>query len=115
MAVDVVPEKVEMINKKESPIEDKEIKDYLKKVDLFATLDWKSAYKNADYVVVATPTNYDDVTNKFDTSAVEDVISKVLSCNENAIIVIKSTIPVGYTKEVSKNLIQIVLSLVRNF
>lgn len=102
VAVDVVPEKVEMINKKESPIEDKEIKDYLKKVDLFATLDWKSAYKNADYVVVATPTNYDDVTNKFDTSAVEDVISKVLSCNENAIIVIKSTIPVGYTKEVSK-------------
>lgn len=71
-------------------------------MDLFATLDWKSAYKNADYVVVATPTNYDDVTNKFDTSAVEDVISKVLSCNENAIIVIKSTIPVGYTKEVSK-------------
>lgn len=102
VAVDVVPEKVEMINKKESPIEDKEIKDYLKKVDLFATLDWESAYKNADYVVVATPTNYDDVTNKFDTSAVEDVISKVLSCNENAIIVIKSTIPVGYTKEVSK-------------
>lgn len=101
VAVDVILEKVEMLNRKESPIEDKEIKEYLKKVDLVATLDWKEAYKDAEYVVVAAPTNYDDVTNKFDTCAVEDVISKVLSCNEKATIVVKSTIPVGYTKEVN--------------
>lgn len=100
IAVDVVPEKVEKINRKESPIEDKEIKEYLQKVELKATLDWEDAYKDADYVVIAAPTNYDDTTNHFDTSAVEDVIGKVLKLGD-ATIVIKSTIPVGYTKEVS--------------
>lgn len=102
IAVDIVPEKVEMINNKISPIEDKEIKYYLKKVNLVATLDWKSAYENAEYVVIATPTNYDDSTNKFDTSAVENVIENALSCNDKTTLVIKSTIPVGYTKEVRK-------------
>lgn len=101
VAVDVVKEKVEKINRKESPIEDKEIKEYLQKVDLKATLDWESAYSSADFVVVAAPTNYDDTTNHFDTSAVEDVIEKVLKSG-NATIVIKSTIPVGYTKEVKQ-------------
>ena len=101
VAVDVVKEKVEKINRKESPIEDKEIKEYLQKVDLIATLDWESAYSSADFVVVAAPTNYDDTTNHFDTSAVEDVIEKVLKSG-NATIVIKSTIPVGYTKEVKQ-------------
>lgn len=101
VAVDVVKEKVEKINRKESPIEDKEIKEYLQKVDLKATLDWESAYSSADFVVVAAPTNYDDTTNHFDTSAVEDVIGKVLKSG-NATIVIKSTIPVGYTKEIKQ-------------
>lgn len=101
VAVDVVKEKVEKINRKESPIEDNEIKDYLQKVDLKATLDWESAYSSADFVVVAAPTNYDDTTNHFDTSAVEDVIGKVLKSG-NATIVIKSTIPVGYTKEIKQ-------------
>jgi len=100
IAVDVVPEKIEKINKKESPIEDKEIKEYIQKVALKATLDWESAYKGAEYVIIAAPTNYDDTTNHFDTSAVEDVIGKVLKVSK-ATIVIKSTIPVGYTKEVS--------------
>lgn len=101
VAVDVVKEKVEKINRKESPIEDKEIKEYLQKVDLKATLDWESAYSSADFVVVAAPTNYDDTTNHFDTSAVEDVIGKVLKAGD-ATIVIKSTIPVGYTKEIKQ-------------
>ena len=101
VAVDVVPEKIEKINRKESPIEDKEIKEYLHKVELKATLDWEDAYKDADYVVIAVPTNYDDTTNHFDTSAVEYVIGKVLKVSK-ATIVIKSTIPVGYTKEASK-------------
>ncbi len=102
VAVDVVKEKVEKINRKESPIEDKEIKEYLQKVELKATLDWESAYSSADFVVVAAPTNYDDTTNHFDTSAVKDVIEKVLKSGD-ATIVIKSTIPVGYTKEVSSH------------
>lgn len=104
VAVDVIEQKVKLINDKISPIEDKEIKEYLKKTVIKATLDWKIAYKDADYVVVATPTNYDDATNKFDTSAVEDVIKKVLEVNDTATIVIKSTIPVGYTKEISSRL-----------
>lgn len=102
IAVDVVPEKVEKINRKESPIEDKEIKEYLQKVELKATLDWESAYSTADFVVVAAPTNYDDTTNHFDTSAVEDVIGKVLKVSEKAVVLIKSTIPVGYTKEIKQ-------------
>lgn len=102
VAVDIIASKVDMINRKVSPIEDKEIKKYLQKVELQATLEWEKAYKSADFVVIAAPTDYDDATNKFDTSAVEDVIGKVLECNDKATIVIKSTIPVGYTREVSK-------------
>ncbi len=100
--VDIVKEKVDLINRKQSPIVDKEIKEYLKneKLDLHATTDAKMAYKNADYVVVATPTNYYSDLNHFDTSAVETVIEDVLECNKNAIMIIKSTIPLGYTKEI---------------
>ncbi|WP_323090082.1 nucleotide sugar dehydrogenase [Allobaculum sp. JKK-2023] len=99
-AVDIVPERVDRINRKDSPIEDSEIKEYLQKVNLKATLDWESAYSSAEFVIVTTPTNYDDTTNRFDTSAVEDVIKKVLKISK-ATIVIKSTVPVGYTKEIS--------------
>ena len=103
-AVDIIPEKVEMINNRRSPIADKEIEEYLatKELDLTATLDAQAAYSDADYVVIATPTNYDSQKNFFDTSAVEAVISKVMACNKNAIMVIKSTIPVGYTVNVRK-------------
>lgn len=98
MAVDVIPEKVEKINKGVSPIQDEYIERYLKekKLDLVATLDGKSAYKNADFVVIAAPTNYDPVKNYFDTSHVEEVIDLVLEVNPDAVMVIKSTIPVGY-------------------
>ena len=103
-AVDIIPEKVEMLNKKKSPIQDDYIEKYLseKKLDLTATLDGEEAYKNADFVVIATPTNYDSKKNFFDTSAVEDVIELVLEVNPNAIMVIKSTIPVGYTESVRR-------------
>ena len=99
-AVDIIPEKVEMINQRKSPIVDKEIEEYLseKKLDLTATLDAEKAYKDAEFVVVAAPTNYDSKKNFFDTSAVENVIELIMKYNEHAIIVIKSTIPVGYTK-----------------
>ena len=98
-AVDIIPEKVEMINQRKSPIVDKEIEEYLseKKLDLTATLDAEKAYKDAEFVVVAAPTNYDSKKNFFDTSA-ENVIELVMKYNDHAIIVIKSTIPVGYTK-----------------
>lgn len=101
-AVDIIPEKVDMINKRQSPIQDEYIEKYLttKELDLIATLDGEAAYKNADYVVVATPTNYDSQKNYFDTSAVEAAIELVLKVNPDAIIVIKSTIPVGYTASV---------------
>ena len=101
-AVDVIPEKVEMLNNRKSPIQDDYIEKYLaeKDLDLTATLDGAAAYKNADFVVIATPTNYDSKMNYFDTSLVEDVIKLVLSVNQDAIIVIKSTIPVGFTKSV---------------
>lgn len=103
-AVDIVPEKVDMINQRKSPIQDEYIEKYLstKELDLTASLDGESAYKNADYVVVATPTNYDSQKNYFDTSAVESAIELILDVNPNAIIVIKSTIPVGYTESVRK-------------
>lgn len=103
-AVDIVPEKVEKINRRESPIQDEYIEKYLaeKELDLTATLDWESAYSSADFVVIAAPTNYDSSTQHFDTSAVEDVIEKVLKVNKNAMMVIKSTIPVGYTASVRK-------------
>ena len=105
-AVDIVPEKVTMINQKKSPIVDKEIEEYLatKPLKLRATLDAEEAYRNADFVVIAAPTNYDPVKNFFDTSAVENVIEKVMVCNSNAIMVIKSTIPVGYTESVRKKM-----------
>ena len=99
-AVDVVPEKVDLINNKKSPIQDEYIEKYLaeKKLDLTATLDGETAYKNAEYVVIAAPTNYDPQKNFFDTSHVEEVIDLVLSVNPDAVMVIKSTIPVGYTR-----------------
>ena len=101
-AVDIVPEKVEMINNKKSPIQDEYIEKYLaeKELDLTATLDGKAAYRDAEFVVIAAPTNYDSKKNYFDTSAVEDVIKLVIQCNPDAIMVIKSTIPVGFTASV---------------
>ncbi len=101
-AVDIVPEKVEMINNRKSPIEDKEIEEYFatKDLELTATLDAKEAYSTADFVIIAAPTNYDSQKNFFDTSAVEAVIKLVMECNPNAIMVIKSTIPVGYTQSI---------------
>ncbi len=103
-AVDVIKDKVDLINQRKSPIRDKEIEEYLatKDLNLTATLDGISAYKDADYVIVATPTNYDSEKNVFDTSAVEKVVSLVIESGSKATIVIKSTIPVGYTKKVSK-------------
>lgn len=102
MAVDIVPEKVELINRGKSPIQDEYIEKYLaeEKLNLTATLDAKEAYSNADYVVIAAPTNYDSKTHYFDTSAVEAVIELVMKYNPDAIMVIKSTIPVGYTTSV---------------
>ena len=102
MAVDIIPEKVEMINRRVSPIQDEYIEKYFaeKELDLTATLDAEAAYKDADFVVVAAPTNYDSRKNFFDTSAVEKVIELVMQYNPNAIIVIKSTIPVGYTESI---------------
>ena len=104
VAVDIVPERVEMVNNRRSPIQDDYIEDYLanKSLSLRATLDAKEGYGEAEFVVIATPTNYDNVKNFFDTSAVEDVISKVLEINPSALMVIKSTIPVGYTESVRK-------------
>lgn len=101
-AVDIIPEKVDLINNRKSPIQDDYIEKYLaeKELDLTATLDAKAAYADADFIVIAAPTNYDSVKNFFDTSAVETVIETVLSVNPNAIMVIKSTIPVGYTASV---------------
>ena len=101
-AVDIIPEKVELINNKKSPIQDDYIEKYLaeKELDLEATLDAEYAYKDADFVVIAAPTNYDSKKNYFDTSAVEAAIKLVMQYNPNAIMVIKSTIPVGYTKHV---------------
>ena len=101
-AVDIVPERVEMVNNKKSPIQDDYIEDYLahKPLQLRATTDWENGYKDAEFVVIAAPTNYDSRKNFFDTSAVEDVIDKVLKVNPNATMVIKSTIPVGYTANV---------------
>ena len=100
IAVDVIPEKVELINKKQSPIQDDYIEKYLaeKKMDLTATLDGEAAYRDADFVVIAAPTNYDPQKNFFDTSHVEEVIDMVLKVNPEAVMVIKSTIPVGYTR-----------------
>lgn len=110
--VDIVPSKVDLINRRESPIQDEYIEKYLaeKKLDLQATLDAEQAYSVADFVVIAAPTNYDSATQHFDTSAVKSVVNLVMKCNSNAIMVIKSTVPVGYTKSIrektgSKNII----------
>lgn len=102
MAVDIIPEKVDMVNHRKSPIQDDYIEKYLaeKDLDLTATMDAEAAYKNADFVIIATPTNYDSRKNFFDTSSVEAVIQLVMQYNPDAIMVIKSTIPVGYTKSV---------------
>lgn len=104
VAVDIIPEKVDMINNKKSPIQDDFIEKNLaeKPLNLTATLDAESAYKDADYVIIAAPTNYDSKKNYFDTTAVESVIELVLGCNPDAIMVIKSTIPVGYTENIRK-------------
>lgn len=104
IAVDIIEEKVNMINQRKSPIQDNEIEDFFnsKKLNLTATLDAKKAYRDAEFVVIAAPTNYDSKKNFFDTSAVENVIELVLEVNPNAIMVIKSTIPVGYTESVRK-------------
>ena len=102
VAVDIVQEKVDLINNKKTPIQDSEIENFLtnKKLDLIATTDGESAYKDADFVIIATPTNYDEKLNFFDTKYVEQVIELVLEVNPNAIMIIKSTIPVGYTESI---------------
>ncbi len=103
-AVDIIPEKVDMINKRISPIQDKEIEEYLKDkpLNLTATLDGEAAYKDAEFVIIAAPTNYDPKKDYFDTSAVESVIELIISVNPNAYMVIKSTVPVGYTTHIRK-------------
>ena len=100
-AVDIVKEKVEQINNKKSPIVDKEIEEYLAnhQLNLTATTDAEAAYSKAEFIIIATPTNYDPEKNYFDTSSVENVIETVLKVNHNAVMIIKSTVPVGYTKE----------------
>ena len=105
-AVDIIPEKVELINNRKSPIQDDYIEKYLeeKQLNLTATLNAEEAYRNADFVIIATPTNYDSKKNYFDTSAVETVIKLVIDTNPNAIMVIKSTIPVGYTKKIREKM-----------
>lgn len=106
IAVDPVQVKVDMVNSRKSPLADTEIEEYLssKQLRLTATVDGETAYRDADFVVVSTPTNYDPVENHFDTSSVEAVIQQVIGVNPTAIIVIKSTVPVGYTKSISKKL-----------
>lgn len=100
VAFDIIPEKINLINQRISPIKDKYIEEFFKEknLNLHATLDYQSAFKNADYIIISTPTDYDDKTNHFDTSSVEDILAKAASINSNSTIIIKSTIPVGYTE-----------------
>ena len=104
VALDIIPEKVEMINKGISPIKDEYIEDYLKNknLNLRATLDYKDAFKDAEFIVISTPTNYDDEKNFFDTSSVEDIINKVVKMNINTTMVVKSTVPVGFIEEMKQ-------------
>lgn len=113
-AVDIIPEKVDMVNYRKSPIQDDYIEKYLaeKDLDLTATLDAEAAYRDADFVIIATPTNYDSQKNVFDTSSVEAVIKLVMKYNPHAIMVIKSIIPVGYTKAIRERRVS---SSVRSF
>lgn len=102
--LDIIPEKVEMINKRQSPIKDKEIEEFFKnkKLNLKATLDYKDAFKDAEFIIISTPTNYDDEKNYFDTSSVEDIIKKVISMQINTTMIVKSTIPVGFIRNIKK-------------
>ena len=104
IAYDIVKEKVDMINERKSPIKDKEIEEYLqtKKLNLKATLDYKEAFSNADYIIICTPTNYDEKTNYFNTKSIEDVIEKIIALKIETTIIIKSTIPVGYTENIKR-------------
>jgi len=104
VALDVIKEKVDSLNNKISPIRDKEIEEYLKtkKLNLRATLDYKEAFKDADYIIISTPTNYDEKTTYFDTTSVEDVIQKVIQINKDAIMVVKSTVPVGFINNIKR-------------
>lgn len=118
IAVDIVLEKVELINNKISPIADKEIEEYLKnkKLNLTATTDAEKAYSKANYIVISTPTNYDTDKNYFDTSSIEAVLDIIAKVNNEATVIIKSTVPVGYTESICKNILQLkIFYLRRNF